>query len=718
MKEADEIKKKLPGTFVRIISFIPVLNWIALIILGKKCVHGISIILGIIYGVLTFVIPDIAAYIWIIAMLQYAVTRRKIEKRYRADRELLNAEKRNELEVQPTGLLKKGVEREAEISKTDNKKSESLFSDIVVGGAEEEKLLIPPKSVRINNNTELILQKNADRFSLSEVREKDGLNEETDKDIFYYGHSSKSKFIKDMRRFAEKTGKQVPFVPFMTYWPTYDNMEQSQKAWYFYWRTEVRNENYIDTGLSYIFVYIYELLSGIGWNDAKAGYDKLMVLWMKYRERYPKLDHYLFTWTFDFAWQHDLEYIEPNLNDVQLPYQQAIKDILVDKHSEDRPLKLSFALVDSLCDYSLTGSKFYKDGHQLLMQEAIPRVISLVDASLLKKKNRGILSLYGPNRTRKQEYYLFQSAICPDANKKIDISVKAYTSSQKLRAYINEIVRFSENTLRAIYGCRGRLRGVTVEEETALLIEKFLKKEYSPLTTEEKGGSAGRVGIELNFNSIDELRSQSNAVRDALEVSESTEGPKELLTDLEEVKALLETLSADAKGLIDELAKNKWEGVNDSNKAKLIDEINMQAAKYLACALLVLEQDLIVVEDDYRDELDYIYTNQPGLEKSQGQMCESANGFFTVEKLSDGLRYVIENLSLSQIEILYAVLTKESVREKLEKAAEETLSMPEIIIDEINDIAMQYLDDVLIDTLDDEPCVLEQYEEELKQAMR
>lgn len=718
MKEADEIKKKLPGTFARMISFIPVLNWIALIILGKKCIHRISIIFGIIYGALTFAIPDVAVCIWIIAMLQYAVTRRKIEKRYRADSELMNAEKRDKVEVRLTGLLKKGAEREAEISKTDNKQSEGLFSDIVVGESEEKKLLIPSKPIRIDNNTELIPQKNADRFSLSEVREEDGLNEETDKDIFYYGYSSKSKFIKDMRRFAEKTGKQVPFVPFMTYWPTYDNMEQSQKTWYFYWRTEVRNENYIDTDLSYIFVYIYELLSGIGWNDAKEGYDKLMALWMKYRERYPKLDHYLLTWTFDFAWQHDLEYIEPNLNDVRLPYQQAIKDILIDKHSQDRPLKLSFALVDSLCDYSLTSSKFYKDGHQLLMQEAIPRVISLVDALLLKKKNRGILSLYGPNRTRKQEYYLFQSAICPDANKKVDISAKAYTSNQKLRAYINEIVRFGENTLRAIYGCKGRLRGVTVEEETASLIERFLKKAYSPLTVEEKGGSVGRIEIELDFNSIDELRSQSNAVRDALEVSEGIEETKELLMDLEEVKALLETLSADAKGLIDELAKNNWEGVNASNKAKLIDEINVQAAKYLACALLVSEQDLIVVEDDYRDELDYIYTNQPELDKSQGQMCESANGFFTVEKLSNGLRYAIENLSLTQIEILYAVLTKESVREKLEKAAEETLSMPEIIIDEINDIAMQYLDDVLIDTLDDEPCVFEQYEEELKQVIR
>ena len=44
--------------------------------------------------------------------------------------------------------------------------------------------------------------------------------------------------------------------------------------------------------------------------------------------------------------------------------------------------------------------------------------------------------------------------------------------------------------------------------------------------------------------------------------------------------------------------------------------------------------------------------------------------------------------------------------------------MPEILVDEINDIATQYIGDILIDTFGDEMCVLEQYADELKKAMK
>ena len=96
------------------------------------------------------------------------------------------------------------------------------------------------------------------------------------------------------------------------------------------------------------------------------------------------------------------------------------------------------------------GSKFYKDGHQQLMQEAIPRVVALADAVLLKEKGRGIFAIYGPNRPRKQSYYAFQSAVCPEANKRIDLSIKAYSVSTRLRNYVNQLVRYSENVLRSL----------------------------------------------------------------------------------------------------------------------------------------------------------------------------------------------------------------------------------------------------------------------------
>lgn len=680
MGKTKEKSKKLPGTGTRILSLIPVFNWIALIILGKRCAHTISFICGIAYGALSFAYPEAAAYIWIIGMIQYAIVRRKIKKK---------------LSEESSAVVENNPQKENLIQKKTEETINRLqtgFAEIVLDGGEEEKQLIPQKSAETERNLIRV-----------------GVN------TSYYGYSSGNKFFDDMKKFEGKTGKPVPFVPFMTYWPTYDSMDVRQRDWYFYWRTEVRNENYIDTDLSYIFIYIYELLSGYGWKEPQEGYEKLMEVWMEYRDRFLKLDTYLFGWIFDFAQLHNLKYSVPEMKDIYLPYQQTIKDIFIDNHSEDRPLKLPFELIDSLCDYSLTGSKFYKDGHQLLMQEAIPRVIALVDASLIKKKNKGILALYGPNRTRKQTYVVFQSAVCPDANKQMEISVKAYTSSPKLRGYINEIVRYGENTLRAMYGYRGRLRGVTVEEETAVLIEKFLKKEYSP-ATEMEDGPVQNVGVKLNFASINELRSQSDAVRDALEVPEQME-QKALLTDLEEVKVLLGTLSLEARALMDILAKSKWECVNTPEKNNLVDEINTQANKYLACALIVREQELFIVEDDYRDELEYIYANQVEIAAPEENSAQ-AEGHFVMEKLSDEMQQLVGALTTLQAETLAVILKKEDLQVKLEKIAEEAMTMPEIILDEINDIAAQFLDDILIDTLEEEPCVLEQYEEELRQAMK
>ena len=106
-------------------------------------------------------------------------------------------------------------------------------------------------------------------------------------------HNPYTKFFTDMERNASREGKNTAFVPFMSYWPTYDSMNKAQQAWYFYWRSQIRQGNYVDTDLSYIFVSIYELLNGIGWRDPQEGYQKLMQLWAAYRKKFPSLDHYL-----------------------------------------------------------------------------------------------------------------------------------------------------------------------------------------------------------------------------------------------------------------------------------------------------------------------------------------------------------------------------------------------------------------------------------------
>ena len=88
---------------------------------------------------------------------------------------------------------------------------------------------------------------------------------------------------------------------------------------------------------------------------------------------------------------------------------------------------------------------------------------------------------------------------------------------------------------------------------------------------------------------------------------------KELLTDIQEVTAIYTAISPSARSLLDRLDKSLWECSAAQGDEPLIAEINRLAERYLGRSLLVAEASKIVAEDDYRDELEYIYQNQPAI---------------------------------------------------------------------------------------------------------
>lgn len=455
--------------------------------------------------------------------------------------------------------------------------------------------------------------------------------------------NSDDKFLDDMKKFVDISGQPVPFVPFKQHWPTYDSMDHNQRAWYFYWRSQVRFGQCPDTDLSYIFVYIYELLSGCGWECPSGGYMQLMFLWMSYRDRFPKLDRYLYSWIFDFLRVHQLSYTIPHMVSLQLPTQPEMRNILIEQHSKDSPLKLPFFLICSLCNYSITGSKFYKEGHQQLIQEAIPRIISLTDAVLIKEKQQGILSIYGPDCPTRQRHYMFYSAICPNANKYADFSVKEYSSNANLRNYITQLVRFSENVLRSLYHYRGQLRDIELDPNLSNIIEMFLKREYTPQKQVDEKQSK-MVELTLDFDRIEDLRMQSEFVRNALEVVDEDD----------QTNIVVEDYTTD----------------HSTSSHKSVQTTTIQ-------------------DEPYNPEL--CYTDS-----------------------TEALHQFVGALSDTQKQALNAILFLADPQDKLTQLAERTMSMPEIIIDEINEIATQFLDDILIDTFDNIPTVLEQYISQLR----
>ena len=667
LKDMKNTLRKLPGIGFRILSFIPALNWISLLYIGLINSNTLNVIFAIAYAVITFTVISLSPLMWIVGIVHYAVAYRNVKK------QIIDG-----MGKATTQTTTNPIHKNTSIS--------NGFSDIVVSEEKEYKQSIPVKPSYASEGV---------KVSIS------------------IENTSNTKFFIDMKKNASREGKTAAFVPFMSYWPTYDSMNKAQQAWYFYWRSQIHQGNYLDTDLSYIFVLIYELLSGIGWQDPQEGYQKLMQLWAAYRKKFPSLDSYLTRWTFDFTQQYNLEYRLSDVDENPRLAPSVMADILISRRVEDVPLKLNFSLIDALSDYSLVKSKFYKDGNQDLMHEAIPRVIALADAASRKNKQKGILDIYGPSSIKKQEYYAFSSAVCPQANKKTYVTVKDYSTYPELRAYIKELVRYSEITLRELRGYKGRLRGVTIDEETAKLVENFLKKEYGKQATQAKEPSKPKAIIDPEkIKRITKESYDTSKALDTTSLDTTIPENKELYTNVQEITAIYTAISPSARSLLDRLDKSSWECSAAQGDEPLIAEINRLAEHHLGCILLVSEASKIIAEDDYRDELEYIYQNQPAT-SSEG----NSSKLFDSSVLTPEMKYFVDALLPVQQKVLYVLITNENPQSDLETIAEEALTMPQPLLDEINELARQLIGDIIIENADQKPHVFDEYIDLLKQSV-
>ncbi|MBQ6907604.1 MAG: hypothetical protein IJQ28_04430, partial [Clostridia bacterium] len=132
-------------------------------------------------------------------------------------------------------------------------------------------------------------------------------------------------------------------------------------------------------------------------------------------------------------------------------------------------------------------------------------------------------------------------------------------------------------------------------------------------------------------------------------------------------------------------------------------------------------RDALEVSDDDKIIEEQIDIAENDAENNSAEKTDAFNdehdSIFDLTALSPELKILIENLSSAQKRIVYIILSQDNVNANIEEIANAEMSMPEILIDEINDIATQYIDDILIDNFNDDICILEQYEAELKKAL-
>lgn len=227
-----------------------------------------------------------------------------------------------------------------------------------------------------------------------------------------------------------------------------------------------------------------------------------------------------------------------------------------------------------------------------------------------------------------------------------------------------------------------------------------------------------KSSLRLDAAMIDSLRVESEAVRDALLVEEYL-SPSRSLMNLQDMTRVYRSLSPKALDLMHDLFISQWRVPLGSSGDMLVNEINRQAEYVAARSILVVNRGWIELEREYRDEFEEVISrgNKRPIDGEHNQMAPTSSVMiFDTDSLSGALKHLVQNLSELEQETIRIVLKSDKPYRDLKRIADKNLSMPDALLDSVNEKAADFLDDILIET-EDEPKILEEYAELLQNSL-
>lgn len=119
---------------------------------------------------------------------------------------------------------------------------------------------------------------------------------------------SQTRLFLEQARLMEDYEDNCPYHgAYHHYCPSYSTMDDRQLRGYFTWRAHVRAGQFEPVTSSFAFVYLYELLNGVGTEPGEKGFLDIRGFWQDMRPYLPELDRYVKVWLVDYAAWHGLD---------------------------------------------------------------------------------------------------------------------------------------------------------------------------------------------------------------------------------------------------------------------------------------------------------------------------------------------------------------------------------------------------------------------------
>lgn len=303
------------------------------------------------------------------------------------------------------------------------------------------------------------------------------------------GLSRRELFLKQATLLADYKDKYKYICSPCRFYPTYQSLTDKELRAYFSWRTRIRNDEFEDTPLTFILLYLYELINLVGVPNAAEGYERLLIILRTYGTEDNNLKTFIKHWLRDFSIYYNLP---PELlaEEDQVIFDQCFATLEnVDAVPQDKVIEAIKQLVPN----ALERSKFYSS-HFEVMDTVIYNVLKRFKDHYGKNCKRSMMEqFFGSART--DHYYMFSQAMFCDPLKRDNYE---YAVDDKW-----------------IYRCRNGVWSVSYQDITRRGLRKLrdlLKTIDMSMREEFQFGSPLKAGVSVKWQ-LEVIREEARAIR-------------------------------------------------------------------------------------------------------------------------------------------------------------------------------------------------------------
>lgn len=439
------------------------------------------------------------------------------------------------------------------------------------------------------------------------------------------GYDFYESFKKAALLYYDVAAEPSPFTSFYSYMPQYSQMNAEQKSYYFYLRSEIRKGNYsLRADVSYLYLYVYEILNLPEKIPPKEGISLLCCLWRAYRRSLPAIDRYFSVWVQDYCIVHRLDAPTAEIEDFiyEIIDATTFKEFYLGGVYSKNAGEIT-ALLSCLSDYDWRSGRYAGGEHRDMYKKHVEGAMLPVLRSLWE---HGTLFLEESNVERILRD-AFPCSLCTHSVKcRIEIEYYPIGRSDELRARVTSALKYVENCLRASLSVKSRLAVKNLHEDDKTLIDRYFETLFRALNEKrrleqreayESLYDAPRQAMSYAGADVIEQRSWENTWRlvDAEKIEEAsneiqhTDEPTVIAPAQEGEEQADETVDAYVvrylRALVNADAAEKKETVRQSAlpEESLAEKVNEMFFAIVDDVVLELCDDGAILIEDYREEV-------------------------------------------------------------------------------------------------------------------